>query len=49
MAHKRTARLRVVRAEGDVAPEPMSAEAARRAYWAQVQELRAEHRRLRAG
>lgn len=49
MASTKTPRLRVVRTQADAAPEPAPADAARRDYWARVQELRAEHRRLRAG
>ena len=46
MAEQRTTHLRVVRPTGSTAP---STDAARAAYWAEVQALRDQRRRLRAG
>src|SRR5687767_12536949 len=46
MAEQRTAQLRVVRS---AVPSETAEEKARRAYWAKVQSLRDERRRLRAG
>jgi len=46
MAEQRTTHLRVVRPTADASPKP---EASRADYWAQVQALRDERQRLRAG
>ena len=46
MAEQRTTHLRVVRPTGRTLPDP---DASRAAYWAEVQALRDQRRRLRAG
>jgi hypothetical protein len=46
MAEQRITHLRVVRPTGTIPPKP---QASRANYWAQVQALRNERQRLRAG
>jgi hypothetical protein len=46
MAEQRITHLRVVRPARSTVPDP---EASRAAYWAEVQALRDQRRRLRAG